>query len=109
MDVGLLKSAAGKEEAEPIAWGPEGEQAFRTMKGALASAPALGLPDYTNRVMRQKLGPPQRPVAYSAQLDSVAAGAPACIKSVVAAAAIIERAARSQDRRTTARLLRAAV
>ena len=41
--------------------------------------------------MRQKLGPPQRPVAYSAQLDSVAAGAPACIKSVAAAAAIVER------------------
>ena len=40
----------------------------------------------------QNLGPHQRPVAYySAQLDSVAAGAPACIKSVAAAATVFER------------------
>ena len=40
-----LAEATQNEEAEPTAWGPEREQAFRAMKGALASAPALGLPD----------------------------------------------------------------
>ena len=40
----------------------------------------------------QELGPHQTPAACdSAQLDSVAAGVPACTKSVAAAAAIVER------------------
>ncbi|KAK4810532.1 hypothetical protein QYF61_004495 [Mycteria americana] len=88
------------------AWGLEREQAFKTIKGALASAPALGLPDYTkpfnlhvreqkgiaSGVITQKLGPHHRPVTnYSTQLDPVAAGAPACNKSVAAAAAILEK------------------
>ncbi|KAM7077745.1 uncharacterized protein J5F26_016218 [Ciconia maguari] len=101
-----LTEATRNEEIEPIAWGPEREQAFKTIKGALASAPALGLPDYTkpfnlhvherkgiaSGVITQKLGPHHRPYAYySIQLDPVAAGAPACNKSVAAAVAILEK------------------
>ena len=40
-----LTVAMRNEEVEPIAWGLEREQAFKAIKGALASAPALGLPD----------------------------------------------------------------
>lgn len=99
-----LTEATRNEEAEPVAWGPEREQAFKAIKGALASAPALGLPDNAKPfnlyvperkaggVTTQKLGPHQRPVAYySAQPGPVAAGAPACMKSVPAAATILEK------------------
>ncbi|KAK4816460.1 hypothetical protein QYF61_017188 [Mycteria americana] len=93
---GSLTEATRNEETEPTAWGPEREQAFKTIKG---------LPDYTkpfnvhvheqkgiaSGVIRQKLGPHHRPDAYySIQLDPVVAGAPACVKSA-AAAAILEK------------------
>ena len=45
-----------------------------------------------SRVLTQRLGPHQRLVAYySVQLDPVAGGAPACIRSVAAAATIVEK------------------
>ncbi|KAK4805208.1 hypothetical protein QYF61_005376 [Mycteria americana] len=101
-----LTEATRTEEIEPSAWGPEREQAFKMIKGALASAPALGLPECTNPfnlhvhgqkgiasgVVTQKLGPHRRPDAYdSSQLDPGATGAPACNKSVAAAAAVLEK------------------
>lgn len=101
-----LTEATRNVEVEPVALGLEREWSFKTIKGVLASAPALGLPDYTkpfnlhvheckriaSRVITQRLGPHQRLVAYySAQLDPVTEGAPTCIKPVVAAATILEK------------------
>lgn len=42
-----LTEAKTNEEVEAIAWCPGRQQASKTIKGALASAPTLGLPDYT--------------------------------------------------------------
>lgn len=42
-----MTEATKAEEVELIRWGPEKEKAFQAMKGALASASALGLPDYS--------------------------------------------------------------
>lgn len=45
-----------------------------------------------SEVLTRRLGPHQRPVAYyCAQLDLVAGGAPVCIRSAAAAAAIVEK------------------
>ena len=89
-----------------MAWGPEREKAFTSVKKALVSAPALGLPDYSklfalfvherqgvaSGVLTQKLGPHHRPVAYySTQLDEVAKGTPGCIRAIAATAALIEK------------------
>lgn len=91
---------------EPIAWGLGREQAFKVMKGALPSAPALRLPDYTKAfsvyvheqkgiasgVITQKSGLLQRPATYySVQLDLVKTGAPACIESVSVVATMLEK------------------
>uniref|UniRef100_A0A8C4P4X8 Reverse transcriptase/retrotransposon-derived protein RNase H-like domain-containing protein n=1 Tax=Dromaius novaehollandiae TaxID=8790 RepID=A0A8C4P4X8_DRONO len=95
-----------RPEIEPLAWGPEREKAFTSVKKALVSAPALGLPDYSklfelfvherqgvvSGVLTQKLGPHRRPVAYySTQLDEVAKGTPGCIRAIAATAALIEK------------------
>ena len=89
-----------------MAWGPEREKAFTSVKKALVSAPALGLPDYSkpleffvherqgvaSGVLTQKLGPHHRPVAYySTQLDEVAKGTPGCIRAIAATAALTEK------------------
>ena len=81
-------------------------KAFQAVKGALASALALGLPDYSkpfelpvhenkavaSRVLTQKLGRHCHPVAYySIQLDPVAAGNNSCVKAIAATVTIIER------------------
>jgi len=73
-----LTEATKAEEGKPIYWGPEQEKAFQAIKGALASAPALGLLDYSktfelfvhrnkgvaSRVLTRKLSPLCCPVAY---------------------------------------------
>lgn len=41
-----LTEVTKDEEIEPMTWGLEQEKAFRAIKGALASATALGLPNY---------------------------------------------------------------
>uniref|UniRef100_A0A8C0F621 Uncharacterized protein n=1 Tax=Bubo bubo TaxID=30461 RepID=A0A8C0F621_BUBBB len=90
MDVGVLNLIIRAEEAEPVRWGPEREKAFQAMKGALASAPALGF-----RVLTQKLGPQRRPVAsHSAQPDLVAVGNNFCVRAVTATAAAVGRSRR---------------
>ena len=73
----------------PFSWTERMETAFKTIKMALLSAPALELPDVTKPfllyvdekqgvakgVLVQHLGPWKRPVAYlSKRLDPVASG-----------------------------------
>lgn len=41
-------NATKTEDVELVQWGPETENAFQAIKGALALALALGLPDYSN-------------------------------------------------------------
>lgn len=100
-----LTEATKVEDVEPLQWGPEREKAFQTIKGTLASAPALGLPDFSksfelfvheNRgaaggVLTQKLVPHRHPVAYySTQLDLGAAGNNSCVTAIAAAVTIVE-------------------
>ncbi|XP_035384572.1 uncharacterized protein LOC118241759 [Electrophorus electricus] len=83
-----------------LAWTPEVEKAFVELKQALQRLPALGLPDpnkpftqmvdgkggYMTSVLCQKHGTHQRLVAYfSAKLDMVARGLPACLRAIASA------------------------
>ena len=83
------------------------ETAFKTIKMALLSAPALGLPDVTKPfllnvdekqgvakgVLMQHLGPWKRPVAYlSKRLDPVASGWPPCLRMIAAVALMVKDA-----------------
>lgn len=92
---------------EPLPWTPEAEQAFVVLKQALTLAPALGLPNYKKPftlfcheregialgVLTQLHGEKHRPIAYySSALDPVAAGLPPCLRSVAAAALLVEKA-----------------
>ena len=85
---------------DKVSWTPEAEDAFRKLKQALQSAPALGLPDpsrpftqtvserggFMMSVLLQEHGGVQRPVAYfSSKLDPVASGMPRCLRAVAAA------------------------
>lgn len=94
--------------SDPIFWTEEAENAFQQVKCALAQAPALGLPDYkkpftlychekdgsAQGVLTQLHGDKNRPVAYfSSFLDSVAVGLPPCLRSVAAAATLVEASA----------------
>uniref|UniRef100_A0A8D0FV41 Reverse transcriptase/retrotransposon-derived protein RNase H-like domain-containing protein n=1 Tax=Strix occidentalis caurina TaxID=311401 RepID=A0A8D0FV41_STROC len=96
-----LHEATQNEEVEPITWSTEREKAFCTLKAALLSAPALGLPDYSKPfklycdenkgaakgVLVQTLGLHERSVAYfSSTLDPVTKGTPFCIRAIAAAA-----------------------
>ncbi|XP_063461834.1 BTB/POZ domain-containing protein KCTD7 isoform X1 [Pan paniscus] len=93
----------------PFTWLEEHQQAFETLKKALLSAPALGLPDtskpftlYADErrgiakgVLTQKLGPWKRPVAYlSKKLDPVAAGWPPCLRIMAATAMLVKDSAK---------------
>ncbi|XP_077134916.1 protein NYNRIN-like [Ranitomeya variabilis] len=81
---------------------------FETLKEAVVSAPALGLPDYTqpfhlfvsesegyaSGVLAQKHVDRFRPLAYySARLDPVARTAPSCLKAVHAAHVLLDKSA----------------
>ncbi|CAM5079131.1 unnamed protein product [Eretmochelys imbricata] len=91
---------------DPVSWTPEIKNAFKSVKKALISAPALGFPNYSkpfslftherqgvaSGVLLQYLGGRPRPVAYySVQLDSVIQGSVSCVRSVAAAAVMVER------------------
>lgn len=80
-------------------WQERHQKAFESIKPALLSSPALGLPDltkpfelfvdekqgYAKGVLVQRLGPWRRPVAYlSKKLDPVASGWPPCLHMVAA-------------------------
>ncbi|CAM4596506.1 unnamed protein product [Lepidochelys kempii] len=86
-------------------WPPEANSAFVSLKQGLASAPALGLPDYFKPftlfcheqsgcalgVLTQMHGEKNCPVAYfSATLDPVAPGLPPCLHAMAAAAGLVE-------------------
>ncbi|KAK1345068.1 hypothetical protein QTO34_013773 [Cnephaeus nilssonii] len=87
----------------PLNWTEVEQQAFKKLKKALVSAPALALPDVTKPfhlyvsevrgiakgVLTQTLGPWKRPVAK--RLDPVVAGWPACLRAV-ATTALLELA-----------------
>ena len=91
----------------PFSWTEQMETAFKTIKTALLSAPALGLPDVTKPfllyvdekqgvakgVLMQHLGPWKWPVAYlSKRLDPVAAGWPPCLRMIAAVALMVKDA-----------------
>ncbi|KAG6925680.1 protein NYNRIN-like, partial [Chelydra serpentina] len=96
-----LQELSKLDTPEPLVWSQEAEQAFITIKQALSSAPALGLPDYTKpfilfcherngfalAVLTQKHGDKHHPLAYySTALDPVAIGFPPYLKATAAAA-----------------------
>ena len=93
----------------PFTWQEEHQLAFETLKKALLSAPALGLPDTSKPftlflderqgiakgVLTQKLRPWKRPVAYlSKKLDPVAAGWPPCLRIMAATAMLVKDSAK---------------
>ena len=45
----LYEALKGEEKA-PLEWGPSQEAAFQAIKSKLTEAPALGLPDVTERI-----------------------------------------------------------
>ncbi|KAI2647627.1 Gag-Pol polyprotein [Labeo rohita] len=88
-------------------WTDEAEMHFTALKKAITTAPSLGLPSYQKEfhlhvretegvamgVLLQQHGHTYRPVAYlSRKLDNVAAGMPACLRAVSAAAIVVQMA-----------------
>ncbi|XP_026721832.1 uncharacterized protein LOC113489949 [Athene cunicularia] len=91
----------------PFAWDPHQKQAFKDLKRALMSAPALGLPDLAKDfqlfvherhhlalgVLAQRMGSWKRRVGYfSKQLDTMSKGWPACLQAVAATVILIQEA-----------------
>ncbi|XP_015674328.1 uncharacterized protein LOC107290004, partial [Protobothrops mucrosquamatus] len=100
-----LYAATKGGEHELFCWGGEQKKAFRDVKLALTSAPAIALPNLEKAfnlyvdtrdnvalgVLTQQLGQWQRPVAYlSKQLDGVAQGWPHCLKVLAAIAVLLQ-------------------
>ncbi|XP_025047503.1 uncharacterized protein LOC112547983 [Alligator sinensis] len=105
--VKLLQALTLNSTPEPLPWLPEAEQDFIQTNQALARAPTLGLPDYKKPftlycderdgialgVLTQLHSDRQRPIAYySSVLNPVAAGLPPCLRSIAAAALLVEKA-----------------
>ncbi|KAK1346847.1 hypothetical protein QTO34_000707 [Cnephaeus nilssonii] len=95
------------KEGKAFEWTEREKTAFKQLKKALLSAPALGLPDITKPfhlfvdehkgiakgVLTQTLGPWSCPVAYlSKRLDPVAAGWPPCLRIIAATALLVKDA-----------------
>ncbi|RXN16514.1 endogenous retrovirus group K member 18 Pol -like protein [Labeo rohita] len=91
----------------PLNWTDEAEMHFAALKKAITTAPSLGLPSFEKEfhlhvretegvamgVLLQQHGSTYRPVAYlSKKLDNVAAGMPACLRAVSAAAIVVQMA-----------------
>lgn len=104
----LYEALKGPENL-PLEWTTEMETAFRQMKEALVTAPALGLPDlakpfslFTHKrrgitlgALTPSLGPSQRPVAYlSKTLDATSQGWPPCLRALAATALLTEEASK---------------
>lgn len=101
-----LVQLTAKDQPDPIEWTKELANTHKRIKQTLASAPALGLPNYEklfflfvheskgvgSGVLAQKFGPSLRPVAYySIQLDPVARGAVPCLRAVAATVELVKR------------------
>ena len=86
-------------EQKNLQWNKEAIRAFDSLKKALMSAPALGLPDVSKPfflfshekqgialgILAQDLGPYRRAVTYfSKQLDTTTKGWPGCLRAVAA-------------------------
>ncbi|RXN35003.1 deoxynucleoside triphosphate triphosphohydrolase SAMHD1-like protein [Labeo rohita] len=91
----------------PLMRTDEAEMHFVALKKAITTAPSLGLPSFEREfhlhvretegvamgVLLQQHGSTYRPVAYlSKKLDNVAAGMPACLRAVSAAAIVVQMA-----------------
>ncbi|CAM4411214.1 unnamed protein product [Lepidochelys kempii] len=100
-----LQELTKMDTPEPLLWSQEAEQAFVTIKQALSSAPALGLPDYAQpfilfcherngfalAVPTQKHEDKHHPLTYySTALDPVATGFPACLRAVAKAVLAVQ-------------------
>ncbi|KAL0594468.1 LOW QUALITY PROTEIN: Gag-Pol polyprotein [Plecturocebus cupreus] len=92
---------------QPLTWTETEQRAFDKLKTTLTTVPTLALPDISKPfwlfvhekqgvakgVLTQTLGPWSRPVAYlSKRLDPIAAGWPACLRSVAATALLVKEA-----------------
>lgn len=92
-------------KSDPFLMPPEAITAFETLKQAISTAPALGLPDYgqpfklfvsehqghATGVLAQLHGTRLRPVGYySCRLDAVARGGPSCLRAVFAAQVLLD-------------------
>ncbi|KYO25866.1 endogenous retrovirus group K member 18 Pol protein-like [Alligator mississippiensis] len=101
----LYEGTTGREGE--LQWTAECRKSFNTIKRAVMTAPALGLPDLskpfqlyvherqgvTSGVLTQHLGSWKRPVAYfSKKLDPTSLGWPACLRTVAATAMLVEEA-----------------
>ncbi|XP_042254706.1 uncharacterized protein LOC121887791 [Thunnus maccoyii] len=99
-----MAHATGLTAHDLVTWTPEATNSFVKLKEALASAPALGIPDlsrdftlavdekkgFYSAVLLQKHGDKLKPVAYYSQrLPSVVRGLPPCSRAVAAAAAAV--------------------
>ena len=93
---------------DSVTWTSDATDSFEKLKEALASAPALGIPDlskdfslavdekngYYNAVLLQKHGDKLKPVAYYSQrLSAVVRGLPTCSRAVAAAASAVTASA----------------
>ncbi|XP_061473500.1 protein NYNRIN-like [Rhineura floridana] len=94
-------------ENVPLAWEPIQLKAIETLKAALKSPPALGIPDTTRPfklfvddrkgvalgMLTQILGSWDRPIAYlSKKLDTVSQGWPSCLRSIAATSLLLTEA-----------------
>ncbi|XP_053332787.1 uncharacterized protein LOC128506394 [Clarias gariepinus] len=92
---------------QPLTWTADMIEAYKELKKALCSAPALGLPNYqktfhlyacehggtASAVLAQEHGGGMRPCAFlSKTLDAVAQGLPACLRAVAACAVMVQDA-----------------
>ncbi|XP_039897492.1 protein NYNRIN-like isoform X2 [Simochromis diagramma] len=100
----ILRDCCKKDKPPRILWSTEMTASFNALKGALTSAPCLGLPDYhlpfhlyvtengttCTGVLAQEHGSGYRPVAfYSKVLPAVVQGMPACLRAVAACSIMI--------------------
>ncbi|XP_060754420.1 protein NYNRIN-like [Neoarius graeffei] len=101
-----LRSAISHSDpvTQPLVWTEDMLTAFKALKQALCSAPALGLPNYrlpfhlyvcnqkgtASGVLAQEHGGGMRPCAFlSKTLDAVAQGLPGCLRAVAACALMV--------------------
>lgn len=103
----MIKIAGQKNSKAALQWTDEADHSFNTLKEGLASAPALGHPDYSKifylyvaeksgfacAVLAQDADTGKKPLAYySTKLDNIEAGLPPCYQGLAAAAFAFEKA-----------------